>query len=538
MDGSDEEKTIMWEGVDDDFQRTVRECVDSGRQYRISFGGPTPLHDAEALPVNRVKSLAVRLVRAATGKFLPVLNWAALPEGEALLQDVVKRLSGGQKNALIVLNLDETNVVMSSEEGKQYLRSVLAALTGVNQLKVGFVFATLSGTNVRPLHNLLKETSSGVPPKEIPLPLLEVKHMQEVLLDLQQRQKRGWSLGQQLDFALEVLGGVPRYLEMLAFLLGEQDGHFTHRKYCAELEEGRCDAHSLLERVKGLILEQYGDEFVMMLGGVPRRLLAAYSLFGWPVTRDFKIGDDSVGDLEAQGCVFVTGNGPNVTLHVPLVLLLLCLADGRGPDAPMLLTHFDVVLSPDENERASLALLALKSAAQQEINGGVCVNQLFPDARVPWAEDQMTFEDFGIWEAESRITQETWETALPKLQKRGAFVVNCKGAPFADMIMVPKDGQFAIFIQEKQGEGAKEKQLAGKTVPTFKIGDVRREHDKCNVPFRHLFVLITDKGFDAVDKLAPNELVLPYDQHGAVMGPLLALLRKFNHSNKRKITVQ
>jgi len=183
-------------------------------------------------------------------------------------------------------------------------------------------------------------------------------------------------------------------------------------------------------------------------------------------------------------------------------------------------------------------LLALKSAAQQEINGGVCVNQLFPDARVPWAEDQMTFEDFGIWEAESRITQETWETALPKLQKRGAFVVNCKGAPFADMIMVPKDGQFAIFIQEKQGEGAKEKQLAGKTVPTFKIGDVRREHDKCNVPFRHLFVLITDKGFDAVDKLAPNELVLPYDQHGAVMGPLLALLRKFNHSNKRKITVQ
>jgi len=418
---------------------------------------------------------------------------------------------------------------MSSEEGIQYLRSILAALMGVNRDRVGFVFATLSGTNARPLHDLLRESSSGVAPKEIPLPLLEVNHMQEVLLDLQQRQQCGRSLGQQLDFVLEVLGGVPRYLEMLAFLLGQQDDTFTHKQYSAKLLDLGCEAPELLEGVKRLILEQYGGTFASMLGGIPRLRLAAYSLFGWPVTRDLQIGELSIGDLEARGCVFVTGSDPNVTLHVPLVLLLLCVADGSAQvEPPMLLKHFDVMLSPDENERASLALLALKSAALRDIAGSAYVKQLFPNATVEWAERQMTFEDYALYEAESRITTTTWPAALSKLQERGAFVVNCKGAPFADMIIVPKGGTFVVFLQEKQRERAKEQMLAERTVPTLKVETVQEEHKKCDVSTPHLFVLITDEHFEDFADLKSNEVVLPYDQHGAVMGPLLALLRSFN----------
>jgi hypothetical protein len=48
----------------------------------------------------------------------------------------------------------------------------------------------------------------------------------------------------------------------------------------------------------------------------------------------------------------------------------------------------------------------------------------------------------------------------------------------------------------------------------------------------HLFILITDDNFD---NLKDNEIVLSYSDHAAVMGPLMALLRKFNHSSKPKI---
>ena len=528
MDGSDQEKSIMWEGVNEEFGKIVHDCVDSGRQYRISFGSdPLMVHEAK----DPGKSFALRLMRLCGAE----AEWDQLPEGRFILPQVITRLTNSTKESLIVVNLDETNKLMETQSGREYLTHLLSAIRQSNKQPCGFIYLTLSGTNVRQLHDSIA-SETGVPPKEIPLPLLKKQHMQEVLLDLRERGAQVRSLGPQLDFVLEVLGGVPRYLEMLAFLLGLQGELFTHARYCTQLEKFGTGAPGLLEGVKGLILEQYGGTFARMLGGVPRTRLAAYSLFGWPVTRDLKIGEVSVGDLEARGCVFVTGNDPNVTLHVPLVLLLLCVADSSAKvEPPMLLKHFDVMLSPDENERASLALLALKSSALQDIVGSVHVGQLLTGK---WAEHEMTFEGFGISEAETRITTENWPTALSKLQERGAFVVNCKGAPFADMIIVPKGGAFVIFLQEKQRERAKEQMLAERTVPTLKVVTVQEEHKKCNVSTPHLFVLITDEHFEDFADLESNEVVLPYDQHGAVMGPLLALLRSFNHSNKRKIAVK
>ena len=79
-----------------------------------------------------------------------------------------------------------------------------------------------------------------------------------------------------------------------------------------------------------------------------------------------------------------------------------------------------------------------------------------------------------LYEAEWRITKKKWPTALQKLQDSGAFVVNCKGAPFADMNIVRKGGQFVIFLQEKQREQAKGQLLADNTVPTLKIEGVRQ----------------------------------------------------------------
>lgn len=523
----------MWEGVDAGFRGIVQDCVDSGRQYRISFGS---MHLLQEELVDVSKSLAFRLMRACDAD----PEWRKLPDGDVLLPQVIGYLTSHTKESLVVINLDETNVLMRHDDGERYLSYVLSVVREINRGRdVGFVYLILSGTNVRPLHDAIQKSSSGVAPKEIPLPLLEVNHMQEVLLDLQKRQQGGRSLGQQLDFVLEVLGGVPRYLEMLAFLLGQQEEHFTHARYCAQLKEPGTEAPRLLEHVKDLILQQYGNDFAAMLSGIPRLKVVSHSLFGWRVSRDTEMGKHSVGELEARGCVFLTGDEPDATLHVPLVLLLFMSQGMAQTDPPMLLKHFDVVLSPDENERASLALLALKCAALQEMFGVFTVKKLLStNLSSPWDERVMTFDQFELCEAKTRITKTTWNTALSKLMECGAFVINCKGAPFADMIIVPKGGAFVIFLQEKQRERAKEQLRGEKTVPTLKAETVREEHAKCDVSTSHLFVLITDERFDAFDELKSNEVVLPCDQHGAVMGPLLALLRRFNHSNKRKIAVK
>jgi hypothetical protein len=409
-------------------------------------------------------------------------DWRTLPDGNILLPQVIGHLTSFTKESLVVVNLDETNVLMRTQGGEEYLTYVLGAVCEINRgQNVGFVYLILSGTNVRRLHDAIQESSSGVAPKEIPLPLLEVNHMQEVLLDLQQRQQGAQSLGQKLDFVLEVLGGVPRYLEMLAFLLGQQGEHFTHARYCAQLQQPGTETPQLLEGVKGLILQQYGDDFAAILSGIPRCSLIGYALFGWHVRREQQLGDYKVGDLESRGIVFLSGHEPDATLTLPLILLLFAASDIGKVEQPLLLKHFDVMLSPEENEKASLTSLALKCAALAELKGKVTVADLFGSQIDDSRDVVLEFDEFVVTEASNQVTKINWGVVLEQLKAQGAFVVNCKGAPFADMIIVPKGGTFVIFLQEKQRERAKEQLLGERTVPTLKAETVREEHAKIKI---------------------------------------------------------
>ena len=90
----------------------------------------------------------------------------------------------------------------------------------------------------------------------------------------------------------------------------------------------------------------------------------------------------------------------------------------------------------------------------------------------------LSFDSFIVAEAANQVTKATWGAALGKLAPTGRFLKNCRGAPFADMIIVPKGGAFVIFLQEKQGERAKDRSIAGRTVPTLKLETVQLEHDK------------------------------------------------------------
>ena len=225
----------------------------------------------------------------------------------------------------------------------------------------------------------------------------------------------------------------------------------------------------------------------------------------------------------------------------PLILLLNFAQSAAGENAPILLQEFDVMLSSDENERKSLAILALKCSALRTMKKPATLNALFPlnDCVFPNLSDdirkiEMSFDCFELLEAGTRVDKNTWDDWLQKLGKAGCFLVNCKGASFADMIIVSKGGKFVIFLQEKRREVAKRQSAKKQKVPTASYRMVEIEHQKCDVATPHLFVLITDEDFSDQNSLKNNEIVLSYREHSSTIGPLLALLRKYNHDYRRK----
>ena len=164
----------------DTFVPVVRSCVEKGRQYQISFGGNNLISQKELQ--DPTASFAYRLMGCLTegkGKYIPF-------EGAPKLNDLLMRLAKGKKTSLIIVNFDETNMLLKTkEEGMQYLLRVLAGILAFNKRQGGFIFCIMSGTNVRDLHNVLKTASSGNAPLEIPLPLLGIGHMTEIVENTQ-----------------------------------------------------------------------------------------------------------------------------------------------------------------------------------------------------------------------------------------------------------------------------------------------------------------------------------------------------------------
>ena len=528
----------LWDDVPrkDRFFPVVKACVNGGRQYRITFGAETLATDNDYQAP--YMSLAHRLTEIITKEA------HRFPDGRGYdqLYRVLCAITGGNPDAMVVINFDETNMVMAFDQGRNYLRQVLAAVQEFNRERKGFIFCTLSGTNVRPLHDLLKASSGGKAPKEIPLPLLQEDHVYEVLKDLLDRsnpdKKVEVSQGciEELDFVAQVLGGVPRYIEMLIYSLGEQkaESAFAMEVYGKILSSNAIHPHAQLERVKELINKRYGWTFAELIRTVPCRILVSYSLFQWPISRGDSVGGiKTIGDLETDGVVFVQDD----TIVFPLVLLLNFAQAGHAQHLPMLLQKFDVMLSPDENERNSLGIFAMKCSALSENDGLVRLRNLFPlekFSQIPnrVGATEMSFDQFELKRAKSRVEKRSWSDWLPILAEKGCFLLNCKGAAFADMIIVSKGGAYVVFIQEKQREVAKEQAQKKRKVPTLCYATVKEEHDKCDVSTAHLFVIITDEEFDDFASLRENEIVLSSEMHSAAIGPLLALLRKHNHAQQ------
>jgi hypothetical protein len=528
----------LWESVTkkDMFYLVVKACVNAGRQYRITFGVPNLLRAEEQKDPSM--SLAHRLTAIITGTTCRFPNGGG---GAEQLHSVLCEITGGKADAMVVINLDETNMAMKYDDGTKYLTGVLAAVQHFNTQHKGFVFCTLSGTNVRPLHDLLKASSGGMAPKEIPLPLLQSHHIYEVLKDLLERSNSGKKVNlsvehrEQLNFVAQVLGGVPRYIEMLVYSLGEEKAKisFAMEVYRKAFSSNTIGPHALLERVKELIMDRYGWTFTELVRKVNCKTLVAYSLFQWPISRGDKVGDITIGGLETDGVVFVQDDE---TIVFPLILLLNLAQAGSAKDLPILLQKFDVMLSCDENERNTLSIFAMKCDALSENKEPITLRKLLPLEKFPNIPDsvkntKMSFDKFELKKAKTRIGKDSWSKWHPLLAEKGCFLLNSKGASFADMIIVSMGDAYSVFIQEKQKEVAKEQAHKRRKVHKLSYQSVKEEHEKCNVSTSHLFVMITDEEFASNGGLSENEIVLSSEMHSAAIGPLLALLRKHNHAH-------
>lgn len=544
-----EDSDTLWRNVPtkQDFLPVVQACVETGRQYQISFGGSIPdsreLRDPE-------KSFSYRLLKCLTkGTKEKQVSFEHAPA----LQEVLSGLTKGKKESLIVVNFDETNKVLEMAPGKTYLMNLLAAVANFNARQEGFVFCIMSGTNVRDLHNTLKAASHGNAPLEIPLPLLSNEHMVEILEDLANRANKSSAQSnltdeKELKFVVTALGGVPRYVEALAFRLGANP-NFDPSVYVDRVKTPP-NPLILLTDIRNNISKQYGDVFEDIMTTATRKVweaLVCASLFSWQVSRETLFGKHSVQVLESRGVLFVkttqdaTTRAKVLTIVFPLLFLTYILQ--KTSDCPMLLRHFDVPLSSDENERNTLAILLLKCNGLRTLGIPITIDALLPGyaPNLSWRATPLEFDKRYLRAMENQITMKTWDDFELQMQRgEDGFFVNAKSATFADGLIIPKGTENVILVQEKQVQVATRAARDGTTVPRFGYDSVKEEHDKCNVKTPHLFIMVSDKDFEATDrdKIKSNEVVLPRSEHGKALGPLLALLRRHNHGYRPKLPLK
>ncbi|GET67324.1 hypothetical protein GLOIN_2v1738107 [Rhizophagus irregularis DAOM 181602=DAOM 197198] len=104
----------------------------------------------------------------------------------------------------------------------EWLKTVLKALARV--ISNGyFLFVILTGTHANALFNLIESTNAKI--EDINLPLLKVEHAKEVILELANRgvtdeTKRINKISIHLEYIIELLGVVGRFLEVMIFQMG------------------------------------------------------------------------------------------------------------------------------------------------------------------------------------------------------------------------------------------------------------------------------------------------------------------------------
>ncbi len=326
-----------------EFQEIVKDCIKNGRRYRIAY---TSVEHNEELNVEL--SIAVRILYEAFkytiveqfGKCVSYSDFwrvclknyspAATTINLISVFELISSVFNTNKSAtpLVILNLDETNSLLSTPQNCEFLRKIIQSLGSVVIENTLHFFVVCSGTHATDLYKTIESTSS-IKYEDISLPLLSTNDALNIIYSLSSLDVADYPPSQHFRYTLDLLGVVGRYLELFILSLsciGQSENSksptlaqkFTRGGLKKFLQDCQQKPHlvqiaidQLVTHLKHHYFKYFKEieETQYIRHIVP--LLTAYSLFEYQVTRDTKIcmqgldpeGVYSVDTLEKMGCV-------------------------------------------------------------------------------------------------------------------------------------------------------------------------------------------------------------------------------------------
>jgi hypothetical protein len=292
----------------------VQECKLKGHHYRVAY---TSLEPGEIL--NAQLSIAARVLYEAfkyslqkhssysqfwnkcRKKYTPQTTIVDLPSVFCFIASAFK---GHTSRPMIIINLDETNVLLSSNaDSLFFFKTIIISLAQtIITMKEVTLFVICSGTNATDLYSTIE--SSTIKYKEISLPLLSVENALFVIYSLASMDQTDVPPSLYFQNALELLGVVGRYLELYILTISTIGQSFQNvlpysstnftvgglRVFLQSCQNNAYYIQSSLKNFAVILGSHYNNYFNVLNQNLYVRqlvpLLAAYSLFEYPIDRN------------------------------------------------------------------------------------------------------------------------------------------------------------------------------------------------------------------------------------------------------------
>jgi hypothetical protein len=437
---------------------------------------------------------------------------------------------------LVIINLDETNSFLNSDERKNYFQELLRILRHASRSFT--LLNILSGTHSVDLFEQVKISQSKF--VDIELSLIPLEESQQIVLGMT---PKAFGISPYLEYILTLCGGVGRYIEILIIqmsIIGSFQRNGTTIKGfkldCYEhfLENLQTAVHidTLLEKLTAGVIAFYPNVFNKYEDCI--ELLSCYTLFQWPVKRKTVISQYSVGDLEKDGLVFLAPDSSISQTYfcvIPFITLYWNIKYSHQNVQIPFLKDIKSYFSPDESENNSLHIMMAKlwGLVQKDKlvadTSGLCaikLSQLLP-LRKSQVDVEIKFRPlFAIMSSTQRITSKNYEKYQDlSFDSECIAFLNAKGASYTDAVIFSTP---QIGIQEKQSFEAKKRKLNGFSLSSFDAASFQEERQK--FPEDGIFVLIADEKIGNVT-LGERDIFIDYGNFEEFSGPLIALRKLY-----------
>lgn len=535
-----------------DYGDIVTDCKGSNRRYRISCTDFDMTRDPETQLSLMVLFEAFKYsVTTAKWQSFTTKFWKPNSRMSLKLTDVLglitatfcSKTSLEVPQRLVIINLDETNALLNSDEEKDFLKKLFRVLR--KAAKSFTVLTILSGTHSVDLFEQVKISQCKF--VDIELKLITLEGAKEIVCGMT---KTNCEISSHLEYVLTLCGGVGRYLEIAIIEMSKigafrQDGsiikgfqldsynHFLHQLQTEE-------SQNLLDKLTTGVLEHYPKVFERYSSIIG--LLSCYTLFQWPVSRENTIGTKLVGDMEKEGLVFLQPES-GVGLFICVIPFITLYWATKRADIVVqipLLQNMTSYVSSDESENNSLHIMMAKLWGLVQKNNltpdrdGHCEVQLSEILPLRQGQTDIAIKFrpvFSIKSSEKRIEMGNYSD-YKNVSGCMAFL-NAKGASFADAIIFSNP---MIGIQEKQSITAKKRKISGKQ-PDSIHGNLFKD-ERAKFPETGVFVLIADANQGSDINFGDRDIFIDSENFAKFAGPLIALrklycLNQLNPSFKR-----